>query len=274
MKHLRKSVKYAVANAVIVGGALGIGATVYTIMPKNELKGNQITNQIIMQQNVEKANKDIKSFKESAVTVVKDNDGYLFQLFGTVLFENDNKPKLSILNYAVDERIYSLVNKNFKVEYKYTEDGKIASVMNVLADGNDPYKYFEEAKYIDKMYEELSKITQNKYDSLQIIGDEEDLIAKTSNKTNDKNIQILEITNPEIDNKQNVASFGMSVLNGENVEFVDVLFPLTDKIKQNPNLVYDEYLNGKGEFDIYNKVNLKHYINNSNNINEDFELEM
>lgn len=274
MKHIRKSVKYAVANTLIVGGAFGIGAAVYTIMPKNNLKGNQITNQIMMQQNVEKANDNIKSFKESAVSVVKDNDGYLFQLYGTVLFENDNKPKLSILNYVVDENIYSIVNKNFKLEYKYTEDGKIAGVMNVLADGNDPYKYFEESKYIDKMYEELAKITQNKYNSLQIIGNEEDLIVKTSNKVNDKNIQILEITKPEIDNKQNVASFGMSVLNGNNVEFVDVLFPLTDKIKQNPNIVYNEYLNGKGEFDIYNKVNLKHYINNSNNIREDLELEM
>ena len=273
MGKIKKSVKYVLTNALIVGGAMGLGATVYYNMPKNNLKGDQTTNQMIMQNNVVKANEDIKKFKESAVTVVKENNDYIFQLFGTVVFEADEKPKFTRLNYVVDKDVFDLVNKNFKVEYKYTEDGKIAGAMNVLADGNDPYKYFEEAKYIDQMYERLAKVTQNKYDSVQVIGNEEDLVVKTSNKTNGKNIQILEITKPEINDKQSTAGFGMSILNGDKVEFVDVEMPLTANIKQNPNNVYQEYLNGKGEFDIYNKVSLKHYINNSNNI-EDYELGM
>lgn len=199
-------------------------------------------------------NNELSKFTSSAYQVSKTESEYFVELFGTAIKTPGSAPRFTSLTYHVDQAFYDKSNKVLDIEFEHDSNGQIVNAENTGG--------LEAAFSYSDLLEKLIKVTEQRALSVNEIGTTTSFESQTNSLTNSK-LGILSVTKPVIDEKKNTISFVINTIsdikqtdadNGQfNLKAYTVTQTLNDELKKNSNLVYEQYLEGKADFQMTKK---------------------
>lgn len=244
--------KFISCGALALGGVyLVYGLTNYGVQAGYDRNIRNLTKQI--NSNIVSVNEAVNSFNLVSINVkTLSSKEYALSVYGNAILINQKDTKFLQLSYNVDKDLFDLI----KNTYRFNDSKKI----------NDVNKYPELFNDVNKnrkmVFEKLNEVTKSRCEDIVVIEDENKYVSNLGAK----NLKLLEITKPIIDKENNQINFGLSVLNNQEVMFLEFEMPLNKELEENPNNVYKNYLNGEGKLSLYNKIDISKFVENNKEI--------
>ncbi len=231
---------------------LGVLITI-NICNKNDIKKYKT----LVEDNVAIANPDINEFSTSAITVSNTDGEYFAELFGTAMLQSGATPVFTQLSYRIDEELFEDIKDYYRIQYTYDDKGNIIQAENVRRGG------CADQSVVRNIFSRLAEVTQQRYDSINVIGETDEMNTAVENSVGADRLQIVNISKPRV--ADGYATFYMGVMRDNKLIQFGVEMPATADIALNPNSVYTRYMAGEGELVKLDEMNFSDYAHQSDN---------